>query len=292
MRTTVLLRASALAVAVAACGGGDDNPGTPDAPATTPDGPPVGPGGFRIDKSGGLALVEEYSTYAAFWDRAFEQPLPVAAATEGDCTVYRRALPQCPDGCGVEVCVADDTCAPRADRASAGEIEITGLTIPMTLVPAEFGYEFPPIIPPDLFADDAAIHVAAAGAEIPAFSVDLTGVPPLVTDVGLVELEDGQDETVTWTAAPGDARIQLALLTGWHGAPWTAMLLCETKDDGELVVPASLVEQMPYLGEVGLFQWPSWILRFHRVWVEAPVGSIEIMTGSQIGLGLTHLRPE
>jgi len=292
MRPRRLLPAALVALLVpglAACGG--SSAGDPDAPAGTPDAggePPA----FRVDRAGTVSMTEGGSggVYAALYDRAFEQPLPLVVATAGDCAVYHRDAPTCAGGCGADICVADGQCAPYAMAASAGEIAITGLRQPVTLTPSAYGYTSPSL-PADFFADDAAIHVSATGDAIPAFTADVGGVAPLVDQLGGgVELRDGEDETIRWTPAAGDAQIQLALALGWHGQPWTDLLLCETADDGELVVPAALVTEMPYF-EVGLFQWPSWIMRFHRAWVTTAGGPIEIIAASQVGLGLSHPMP-
>jgi hypothetical protein len=271
-----------------ACGSGasSDEPDAP--PPGTPDAAVGDPPGFRVDKAGTISLIEGSGVYAALFDRPYDQPLPIEIVSSGDCTVYRRPTPSCPAGCGADACVADNQCAPYAVFASAGDLTITGLREPATLVPSPFGYTMPPL-PDDLFADDAAIHVAAAGAALPAFTADVGGVAPLALALsGAVELRDGEDEIIRWTSAAGGARIQLALALGWHGAPWTDLLLCETADDGELVVPAAAVNAMPYF-EVGFAQSPSWIARFRRAWVTTPAGPIEIIAASQLPLGLTHL---
>jgi hypothetical protein len=275
MRTSVLL-----VLVLAACGGGS---GTSDGPGARSDaGLPAFD--FRVDHRGQIALTENWGAYVALFDRGFEQPLPTRIATDGECALYRRTNPSCPGGCNAgEVCVADDTCAPGALRASAGDITITGLREAAVFTPSEFGYTGP-TLPADMFADDATIHVSAAGDDLAAFTADVGGVAPLITELtGLIELHDGADETIRWTADAGGARIQIALYLGWHGSPWTDLLICETADDGELTIPSALIEQFPYF-EGGLFQWPSWISRFRRAWA----GDIEVIASHQVTLGVSH----
>jgi hypothetical protein len=285
MRTMILFL-----LAAAACGGSD--------PAN-PDGPPGGPdaGGdapdFRVDRSGTIAFVEGSGVYAALHDRSHEQPMPTRIAAAGDCATYRRPTPTCPGGCDVnQVCDADNQCVAGALFTDAGDITVTGLREPVTLTPTPYGYDSP-ILPADFFADDAAIHVSAAGGDIPAFAADVGGVVPLVHQIAgkYVELNDGEDETIRWTPGSGDARIQVALYLGWHGMPWTDLLICETADDGELVIPSATIDPMSYLEGAALFQWPSWIARYRRAWVTTPVGDIEIIAASQSPLGVVHLMP-
>ncbi|HTE49309.1 MAG TPA: hypothetical protein VK698_00440 [Kofleriaceae bacterium] len=50
---------------------------------------------------------------------------------------------------------------------------------------------------------------------------------------------------------------------GFHGAPYEALLVCETDDDGELIVPADLIARFPRQRSSSL-QHPSWLARFSR----------------------------
>jgi hypothetical protein len=267
---------------VSGCGSGS---------SADPDAVPGTPPEFRVDGTGTIALIESDivlgGVHVYLFDRAVEQPIPDRVAEAGDCAIYRRARPTCSDGCPTGRCVADDTCAPFPVPASAGDIELTGLRVSLTMTPNGFGYDMPSL-PEDLFADDAAIHIAAAGAAIPAFTADLAGVAPLITAVPeVVEIDDGVDEVFTWTPAAGGAQIQIALHFGWHGNPWTDLLICETADDGEYVLPAALIEQLPHFTG-GKLPWPSWIGRFRRTWIATAAGPIEIHVASQQGFYLSH----
>lgn len=58
---------------------------------------------------------------------------------------------------------------------------------------------------------------------------------------------DGRAGDLTWDAS--DGRVQLGLRRGWHGAPYTAQVVCEVDDGGELTVPESLVDA--YIDQTG-----------------------------------------
>jgi hypothetical protein len=277
------MRRFAMIVALAACGGGagDDD-----------DGPSLdaGDGAHRIDRVGTINLIEGgfLGVYASLQDGP-ELPTPTSIASNDECVVYRRPAPAlCDPACTNGVCTAPDVCTPFAQNASAGRITVGGLRAPLAFAPGAFGYVPEPAPPDDLFDPGAAITVSAPGDATPAFSVSLTAPAPLEAPFQNLTLRDGEDATITWTAAGGGPRsIQVALVVGWHGAPPEAMMICETDDDGSLTIPGALVSALPRASS-GLESHPSWILRFDRAIVAAPAGPVEIVAGSQVSLYFAH----
>ncbi|MGE0872432.1 MAG: hypothetical protein AB7P03_28010 [Kofleriaceae bacterium] len=272
------------AACAAALGCGSSGGSTIDAPRLV-----GGPDEHHPDRVGYIELIEGFSgVYALIHDRP-EQPPPLLTAREGDCAIYLRAqIPLCDPPCtGTTACTAPSTCTPWPQNASAGAIEVTGLREPLTFTTGQFGYVPEPAPPLDLFDAGAAIHIEAAGDVTPSFVADLTGVARLTGSTQNLTLDDEEDARIEWTAA-GDARIAIALVTGWHGAPYEAMLRCETDDDGELMIPRSLIADFPRQPEGGLEQHPSWMMRFDRAIVMVPAGAIEVVVGSQANLYFTH----
>lgn len=105
-------------------------------------------------------------------------------------------------------------------------------------------------------------------------------VAPLEGEPEEISLEEGADEVVQWQAA-GEGRIQLVLQVGHHGRPMDGLLVCETADDGELVVPSDLLatfHDVPIFDEL---QHPSWMARFTRDVVETEAGPIELFVASR-----------
>jgi hypothetical protein len=279
-------RHSKLLLALSAC----DATG---APATADAGPQpdAGPNDFRVDKIGFVNLIENgagyYSLFALIQDRP-ELPTPITLAQDGECTVYGRPAPAfCEPACVDSLCTAPDVCTPWGANASAGTITVTGLKQALVFQHGMYGYEPQPPPAGDLFDGGDVITVSAPGEVTPGFSVNVTGVATLTAPFQNVELVDGVDHEFTWTAASGGARILLALIVGWHGGPYEAMLLCETDDDGALSVPGALIAQLPRQ-TTGLEQHPSWLMRFSRATVSTPAGPIEIVAGSQVGLYFSH----
>jgi hypothetical protein len=293
---TVSLLLSAL-LSLVACGD-DGAPGadaaTPDAgevdatvaDAATPDAATLPP--FRTDLVGTLLLVEsEFAgpsagVWAWIHDRP-DEPQPVQIDAAGDCSLWQRPAPGfCDPPCG-GTCLPDGTCVPFPVFVDVGEIAVSGLLAPLTFVPDPGTgiYDPTPVPGDDVFTSGAAITAVAEG-----FSLSATGVPPLVTDAQVVELHDGLDTVIAWTPE-GVGRVQVALRLGWHGAPWTDQLLCETADDGSVTIPAALASQFPYF-EGGLFQVPSSLTRFERDVVETAEGPIELLVGSSVLVYVMH----
>ncbi len=259
--------------------------------AALPDAAPLddaGPGDHRPDRIGFVSLIEGgfTSVFAQLQDGP-ELPTARLTAREGDCAIYERPrAASCQPACSNGACTAANTCTPWPANAAAGTITVTGLRAPLVFRSGSFGYVPEPEPGDDLFAAGATIRVSAPGGVTPAFEATVTGVAPLEAPFQNLTLVDGRDATVQWTGA-SDARIQVGLVVGWHGAPYEALLLCETADDGELVIPGSLITRLPRAAS-SLESHPSWIMRFDRAVVMVPAGPIEIVAGSQRFIHFGH----
>jgi hypothetical protein len=295
-----LAPAIALAIASPACGG-DDGPGAADGggdpDAASPDGAAGRATGFVANAAGLISLTEGppswlvgvQTVYARLTD-AVDVPPASLLASAGECEVWVHPLPAfCDPACQNGYCVGGDQCLPYPDLASAGDITLAGLVEPLTLEAADFGYT------PDhtfagleLWDDGAAITATAPGGDAPGFTLEVTGVPALEAQLdlesgGVLRIEDGADETIRWTAAES-GRIQLGLAVGHHGSPYEALLLCETDDDGELVVPGDLITRFPRQ-ESDLESHTSWLARFTRDVVDTGAGPIELTASSHVLIG-------
>lgn len=251
--------------------------------------------GFVPDRVGIVNLVvsefagPDTGSFAALRDGP-ELPGLELVAEEGDCAYWKRVEEGfCETPCS-GFCSPEGTCVPWPANRSAGFIAVTGLRGALGFEPTASGYQTESSIEGDLFDPGASIQVEAPGDEVPGFSLSATGVEPFEDEIDVISLEDGVDEVVSWTPA-SSGRIQLALRLGWHGAPFTDMLLCETEDVGSLVVPGSLISQFPYF-EGGLFQVPSSMGRFDRAVVDTPDGTVELFVGSMQYIGFYHPFPE
>lgn len=212
----------------------------------------------------------------------------------GDCAYYQNLIqPKCDPECEqwVEFCGQDKQCYPIPQRVSAGTITIDGLAVPATLTPDDTAwYNIEWEQPDDLFSPDSDILVSADGAEVPAFEVQLAGVGDMAAQWGgNYTLEDGKDNEFAWTPQGDGSTMELAIVTGWHGAPPPAMIWCSAPDEaGKIVVPQKFVEAFPPAGGVGLFQHISWANRVNRKVVESPYGLIEVVAMGELMFSIAH----
>lgn len=288
--------------AAAACGepGGDvDASAAPDAYEGNADSAPAAdagaPRGYVPDAVGTVTLVmsdfagPEAGCFAVLRDGP-QVPGLELVAQEGACAIWRRLEAGfCESPCS-GFCSPEGECVPWPVDRSAGTIAVTGLLGPLSFEPAENGYRTETSIEGDLFEPGAEISVQAPGHEVPGFSLSATAVGPFEEEVDFIAIEDDVDEVITWT--PGShGRFQVALRLGWHGGPFTDLLLCEGADVGSLTIPGSLIAQFPYF-EGGLFQVPSSMGRFERDVVATPDGEVELFVGSMRYIGFMHAFPE
>jgi hypothetical protein len=212
---------------------------------------------------------------------------------DGSCRYFRSLPPPlCNPPCGASgMCNAKAECVPWPHRISAGPITITGLVEPVTLTPdATAYYSAPNSFLGDLFGASSTIKVSAAGGEVPAFTTTLVGVDPLVANIGdTYPLEDGHDNLLSWTAQGDGASVEVAIQTGWHGAPPSDIIWCVAPEAaGTVVIPQAMVEMYPPAGGIGLFPHLSTLKRVHRQLVEWPGGSISVAVASELWFSIVH----
>ena len=281
-----------LAAGLCACGGDDDGGDLPGRPGPLPDGSFDRDTAFMANTAGLISLTEGPAGWVVNDQRLYlrledglEVPAASLLASEGECEVWAHPFVPfgCDPGCATGYCIAENTCVPFATPVDHGVVTVTGLLETVRFVNTEFGYLAEPSeVPEELFADDAVVTVAAEGGDGPAFALEASGVPaiePLLKPGELFRIEDGVDKLIEWRAE-NSGRIQVALLVGHHGSPYEAMLVCETEDDGELVIPGDIITEFPRV-QVPLGQHPSWIARFSRSSTEIDAGPVELFVSSR-----------
>ena len=224
------------------------------------------------------------TVYAEFWGETLPTS-EVLVDEAGDCKLIvgdRTESWLCDPPCDVdEICIAEE-CVAYPEVAPSGTVTVAGTVEDVVLEPDGTGrYPLMWDLPVDLFASGDAIDVTSTGGATPALDLHATGVAPMVAPGTPWDFEPGQDYHLTWEPEPSSpGRIQVLLQTGWHGSVNLTTILCETEDDGELTVPASLTAefQIPSCGECEM----SYLSRFTRDWVDFGDGPIELLVASRI----------
>jgi hypothetical protein len=171
---------------------------------------------------------------------------------------------------------------------SAGVITVTGLRQRLVFRASASGYQPESPLPEELFDSGARIRISAPGDEVPGFTAELDGVPHLDVAFSKIALRRGRDTRLLWTAA-GVGRVAALITIGPVGranASFSSMLLCETDDYGDLVIPASIAARLPSAGADELER--AVMLRLQRALVMTPTGPIEIVAGQRVEVGLTR----
>jgi len=215
-----------------------------------------------------IGLVESGDfAYAYVSNPVIPSPWWIPELDIGDCVFHRAVLGLCDPPCTPpEVCDAHGECVSYPEPISAGDIAVEGLAVDLVLEVGGPYLYYTAVFDPEpadgaLFAEGDAIEATAPGDALPTFAVQTQGVAPMETGLPCpLEYEGGQPLTVSWTPAPQGDRVHLELRSGNHGSQFAAVV-CETADDGELVVDAEIVDA--YLAEwrpVELWQ----LTRYHE----------------------------
>ena len=218
---------------------------------------------------------------------------PELRGREGVCSLYVRRTPAaCTPPCSAGgICVAAGECAAPAMPVSAGVITVTGLRQRLVFRASSSGYQPESTLPEELFDSGARIRISAPGDEVPGFTAELDGVPHLDVAFSQIALRRGRDTRLLWTAA-GVGRVAALITVGTVGtvgranASFSSMLLCETDDYGDLVIPASIAARLPSAGAAEIER--AVMIRLQRALVRTPAGPSEVVAGQRVAVGLTR----
>ncbi len=263
---------------------------------------------------GSIDVIEQLSTYddgsgpveyrsarigAAFYDGGAPR-FHREAMRAGACTLSTYTPSSCTPACTDGLCVETNVCEPWPTLVSAGRLTIAGLAVAVQIDPQSNYYYPDQQLPENLFADAAAITATLAGADLPAASLDTTGVPPLTTAITAgaitVPYPAVDDFLVRWTPADDGSRVRLTLNANnqGHGMPFLAIITCDAADaDGQIALPAAMLDAFPETDAwqicAGTDCPHSTITRYRRG--ATPVGTdreLALIVGSQVDFGIVH----
>ncbi len=243
-----------VAAAAIGCGGGDPG-GSATSALYSPCASAARLGGFAVD----LTVMDGTPGYTSLIGAVRDVPDPREVWSDSGangCALVTGPALSCASACATGMfCGAAGSCIAEPIPQNAGVVMITGVgptPIEVTRIASRNSYystltdPFPPFAPGD------TVTLSAAGADVPAFSLEGRGIAPLTfAGTGIVI---GRDKPIdlTWTApaAPGDAKIYVRVDIGHHGGI-AARIDCHVGDTGSTRIPAALVNMLIGKGTAG-----------------------------------------
>lgn len=230
---------------------------------------PSGTGGVGLYGTFRVALTESTETsnaYTSLLGRVANGPTPsVLAWTDTDsagvCRLRIPHAPSCIPGCGsAAACVADGVCQAYPKGLDAGTVTVNGLKVSsggtsFTMSPLFSNYQ-PPAgttldFPP--FEEGGILTVSSPGKDtVVSFTLTAKGIKPLKVLYDSVPFVDGQPATLQWEAkgSSGTSAVSVEVDISHHGG-LKGVISCEGPDNGELVIPTSLITKLKALGMSG-----------------------------------------
>jgi len=223
------------------------------------------------DDYGGF-VVEAYEDYSIVSGSIADGVVPITVleviGSEGDCEVKRRNNPFCDPACeSGDTCDFNGECITYPSNQDLGVVDVLGLPKPVKMEA---------VVPGNTYFNTSLPHPAFEGGEL--IELQMPGGtygPVILFGVGVEELiatdqeewadkvwrvESGNDLVVNWeppTGAVVRSEVTLRINIDQHGTS-PSSVYCTFEDDGEGVVPASVVQQ---LVEVGVSGFPSGVLK-------------------------------
>ncbi|MBU1242333.1 hypothetical protein KJ612_03960 [Myxococcota bacterium] len=259
---------------------------------------------------GGELVLEEYEMIGSHYSRMTgvigAGGFPVwqeETLVEGDCRLLKYVAHYCEEYCE-GVCVAENVCEPWPTFVDGGTLTITGAKTAIAADPGDFGFFGANGYSwygdaADLFDDGDVLTAIFSGGAAAAFSVDASGVAPLVLTTvqnDEITLENGGDTVFEWVPGTGSGtRVRVTLnanSSGGHGSPYLAIIECDTADDGSLTIPQALIEGFPetYRWEMcaGVDCPLSSAMRYRRGIMPVAGGDFDFRVGSSVSFWIVH----
>jgi hypothetical protein len=175
------------------------------------------------------------------------------------CKLETPSVPFCEEGCGADVCAADNKCLPYPTGHSVGAVTLKGVKLAdggtdLTLREIAKAYQPPAgtaiAYPP--FAATDTVTLTAAGGDYAAFELSAKGVAPLAFTSTDFELDEDKALELTWDAAPDPkaSNMYIKLDISHHGGA-KGLIECNVDDTGSLTIPAELITELMGLGVAG-----------------------------------------
>lgn len=215
-----------------------------------------------------VALLEPTifsAAYTSFQGAMTDGPTPPKKnwkekKTIDECKLLVPYFPFCNEECEDGVCVDEDVCQKEPDNVYGGKITLKGLKnnkneASLILDTLIYNYIFQSgtflSFPPFEEGDEVSLTTEGSSS-VPGFTLTAKGINPLVILDDTISLIDGKPIKLRWEAAsdPENSVISIALDISHHGGT-KGKIVCETRDDGSLDIPAELLKDLKNLGVAG-----------------------------------------
>jgi hypothetical protein len=200
---------------------------------------------------------------SSFKGKLVDGPIPVIGwdtiMTIGECSLLKPINPFCEDCGSGYVCVNDSDCQAEPESITAGTVTITGLTNKggndtSTLNPLN-GFYFAsgnnvPTYPPS--EGGTMILTASGNDSIKGFTLSAKTISLIETSSDSIEMNPGEPVRLNWKAASNqnDSKIMVVIDVSYHGGS-KGRIQCICLDDGELEIPAVLLDSLKTFGISG-----------------------------------------
>lgn len=195
----------------------------------------------------------------------YDGPTPIVGwetvLTSGECKLLKPKLFSCQNCLGGSICVADNDCRPEPDTMTVGTVNVQGLKTKdgansFSIDPINGNYQpannqiklaYPAC------TEGETVTISSAGTPLcAAFSVSAKGISIINVLNDSLPMNPGEDIDLKWTApaSPAATTILVVIDISYHGGT-KAKIECEAADDGELVIPAALLDSLKTFGMAG-----------------------------------------
>ncbi len=212
-----------------------------------------------------VVTLNHYDTSASLLGAINDGVTPSAPIWEtvmrvGSCRLLKPRNPFCEEGCPGGLCVEDDSCQMSPTPIDVGKVTSNGLkttdgatTFTMKMIGTSYQpsvtLDFPP------FSEGDPVTMAAEGkGSVAAFTLSAKGISLLKILNDTIKLLDSQAIDLRWEppAIAGNTRIYVLIDITYHGGT-KAKIECDCEDDGELIIPAAMLDKLKTFGISG---WP------------------------------------
>jgi len=209
-------------------------------------------------------FIDQVLNKTNFTGKLYDGPIPNpvwdTVMVVGECKLLAPKQKSCQDCGSGYVCVDNNNCQKEPDTITAGTLTVTGWenrgATATSTVEATNGTYMPtlndrPKNPP--FSEGGTLTVTASGNEVVAgFAISAKTISPIEVYNDTIAMNPGEPILLKWKAAdnPDNSKMKVVIDISYHGGT-KAKIECDCRDDGELEIPAALLDSLKTYGMSG-----------------------------------------